>query len=264
VILLIAGSDTALNPTIQQACDAGIKVLTLQTPLDMPCVWNVTAPFAQGMEAAGQWMALTLGGKGNIFIDRGIPGISISADIVNGFKKGLEKYGPDIKIVGEFDGQFAAGPEQAGITSLLVSHPDIQGVMTQGYCTPVFNAMQNAGKASVPATCFGYNGEMMACASNDNKCAILTTGPGVIQQAMQIALDALDGKPVPPQQELIYQDSVLYTTANATIPLEGIEVETAVMEAGKNYYPDLPPGMALPYALDQHMDDITPMQALGK
>jgi ribose transport system substrate-binding protein len=265
VILLIAGSDTALNPTIQKACDAGVKVLTLQTPIALPCVWNVNNPFKEGMEAAGQWMAKTLGGKGNILIDRGIPGISISQDIVDGFKAGLTKYGPDIKIVGEFDGQFAAGPEQSGISSLLVAHPDIQGVMTQGYCTPVFNAMKNAGKPSVPATCFAYNGEMLACAADDNKCAILSASPSVIQQAMQIALDSLDGKPSPELGSMIFQkDATLYTTANATVPLEGIKVNTAALESGKNVFPNLPQGMALPYSLPEFMDQIKPEEAVGK
>jgi ribose transport system substrate-binding protein len=162
-ILLIAGSDTALNPTIQQACDAGIKVITLQTPIALPCVWNINAPFKAGMEAAGQWMAKALGGKGSILVDRGIPGVGVSTDILDGFKAGLTKYGPDIKIVGEFDGQFAAGPEQQGISGLLTAHPDITGIMTQGYCTPVFNATKTAGLKGVLATCFAYNGEMQAC-----------------------------------------------------------------------------------------------------
>jgi len=265
VILLIAGSDTALNPTVQKACDAGIKVLTLQTPIGLPCTYNVNDPFKDGMEAAGQWMAKVLNGKGNILIDRGIPGVETSTEIVDGFKAGLAKYGPDIKIVGEFDGQFAAGPEQQGISSLLVSHPDIQGVMTQGYCTPVFNALKNAGKGNVPATCFAYNGEMTACAANDNKCAILSASPSVIQQAMQIALDDLDGKPTPDKSQPIYQaDATLYTTANATVPLEGIKVNTEALVAGKNVFPDLPQGMALPYSLPAYRDQITPQQAVGK
>lgn len=265
VILLIAGSDTALNPTVQKACDAGIKVLTLQTPINLPCVWNVNNPFKEGMQAAGQWMAKTLGGKGNVLIDRGIPGVSTSQDIVDGFKAGLTQYGPDIKIVGEFDGQFAAGPEQAGISSLLVANPDIQGIMTQGYCTPVFNAMKNAGKASVPATCFAYNGEMLACAADGNKCAILSASPSVIQQAMEIALDSLDGKPVPALGSTVFQkDATLYTTANATVPLEGIKVNTEALESGKNVFPDLPQGMALPYSLPEFRDQIKPADAVGK
>ncbi len=150
-------------------------------------------------------------------------------------------------------------PEQAGISSLLVANPDIQGIMTQGYCTPVFNAMKNAGKASVPATCFAYNGEMLACAADGNKCAILSASPSVIQQAMEIALDSLDGKSVPALGSTVFQkDATLYTTANATVPLDGIKVNTEALESGKNVFPDLPQGMALPYSLPEFRDQIKP------
>jgi hypothetical protein len=129
----------------------------------------------------------------------------------------------------------------------------------------VFNAMKNAGKAAVPATCFAYNGEMTACASDDHKCAVLSASPSVIQQAMQIALDDLDGKPTPDKSQPIYQqDATLYTTANATMPLEDIKVNTEALEAGKNVFPDLPQGMALPYSLPAYRDQITPQQAAGK
>lgn len=262
-ILLIAGSDTALNPTVQQACDAGIKVFTLQTPIAVPCVWNLNNPFKEGMEAAGQWMAKTLGGKGSILVDRGIPGVGVSTDILDGFKAGLTKYGPDIKIVGEFDGQFAAGPEQQGISGLLAAHPDITGIMTQGYCTPVFNATKTAGLSGVAATCFAYNGEMQACADG-NKCAVLSAAPTVMQMAMKLALDALDGKDVPPSSQMIFQDATLFTTADPAVTLEDISIATETLEAGKNFFPDLPPGMALPYTLPQYADQITANQAVGK
>ena len=261
-IMLIAGSDTALNPTVQQACDAGIKVFTLQTPIGLPCVYNLNNPFKDGMEAAGQWMAKTLGGKGKIFIDRGIPGVATSQEIVDGFKAGLAKYGPDIEVVGEFDGQFAAGPEQQGISGLLAAHPDVNGIMTQGYCTPVFNSTKTAGLSGVAATCFAYNGEMQACASDGNKCAVLSASPDIMQMAMQIALDALDGKTVPPTGDTIWQDTTLFTTAGVT--LDDIKVSTETLEAGKNFFPDLPPGMALPYTLPQYADGISANQAAGK
>ncbi len=264
-IMLIAGSDTALNPTVQQACDAGIKVFTLQTPINLPCVYDVNNPFQDGMEAAGQWMAKTLGGKGKIFIDRGIPGVATSQQIVDGFKAGLTQYGPDIQIVGEFDGQFAAGPEQQGISGLLAAHPDVTGIMTQGYCTPVFNATKAAGLTGVAATCFAYNGEMQACASDGNKCAVLSAAPNIMQMAMEIALNALDGKDTPPPGKTIWQDTTLFTTASdPAVTLENIKVHTETLEAGKNFFPDLPPGMALPYTLPQYAADITANQAAGK
>src|ERR1700690_420923 len=46
VILLIPGSSTALNPTIQRACNAGILVFTLSTPVALPCVYTLNQSFS--------------------------------------------------------------------------------------------------------------------------------------------------------------------------------------------------------------------------
>ena len=59
---------------------------------------------------------------------------------------GLKQTGPAVKVAGTFPGQYAPGPEQSGISNLLAGNPDVNGVMTQGYCTPVFNAFKQAGK----------------------------------------------------------------------------------------------------------------------
>ena len=93
-ILLIPGSTTALNPTIQRACNAGILVFTLSAPVAVPCVYNLNESFYQGNLAMGQWMAKALGGKGSIFVDQGVAGLGISQSIENGFMTGLHKYGP--------------------------------------------------------------------------------------------------------------------------------------------------------------------------
>ena len=63
--------------------------------------------------------------------------------------------------------------------------------MTQGYCTPVFNAFKQAGKGDVPATCYGYNGEIGACAQSGRACAVLSGSPVVMQIGMKLALDKL-------------------------------------------------------------------------
>lgn len=89
VLLLIAGSTTAENPTIQRACNAGIIVFTLSTPVSLPCVYNLNQSFYDGNEAMGQWMAKVLKGQGNIFVDQGVAGVDVSGSIMDGFLAGL-------------------------------------------------------------------------------------------------------------------------------------------------------------------------------
>jgi ABC-type sugar transport system substrate-binding protein len=207
-------------------------------------------------------MGKVLKGNGSVFIDQGIPGLGISKDIEGGFRKGLKQTGPAVKDAGTFAGQYAPGPEQSGISNLLVGNPDVNGVMTQGYCTPVFNAFKQAGKPSVPATCFGYNGELGACAKAGNKCAVLSGSPVVIQIAMEKALAILEGKPAPPKNKIIPVPMVLYVTATPKVAVNVPGLKVEVLKAGVNYFPKLPAGLALPYTLPQYK--IAAKDAVGK
>jgi ribose transport system substrate-binding protein len=261
-IMLIPGSSTALNPTIRRACNAGILVFTISAPVTEKCVWNVNQDFYGGMTGVGQWMGKVLKNQGSVFVDHGIPGLGISKDIENGFRAGLKQYGPKVKVSGTFNGMYAPGPEQSGISSLLVGNPKVNGVMTQGYCTPVFNAFKQAGKDPVPATCYGYNGELGACAQPGHACAILSGSPVVMQIAMKVALDVLDGKPAPPKSKIIPVPMTLFISATPKVSVNVPGVKVEVLKKGVNFFPNLPPGLALPYTLPQY--PIAAKDAVGK
>jgi len=261
-IMLIPGSSTALNPTIRRACNAGILVFTISAPVTEKCVWNVNQDFYGGMTGVGQWMGKVLKNQGSVFVDHGIPGLGISKDIENGFRAGLKQYGPKVKVSGTFNGMYAPGPEQSGISSLLVGNPKVNGVMTQGYCTPVFNAFKQAGKDPVPATCYGYNGELGACAQPGHACAILSGSPVVMQIAMKVALDVLDGKPAPPKSKIIPVPMTLFISATPKVSVNVPGVKVEFLKKGVNFFPNLPPGLALPYTLPQY--PIAAKDAVGK
>ena len=224
----------------------------------------------------GEWMAKALHGTGSVFIDEGITGLSISLLIEDGFLAGLHKYGPKIKVAGTYIGQYAPGPEQAGITSLLVANPNVSGIMTQGDCTPAFNALKAAGKAAVPTVCYGYNGEMEACAQAGHECAVLTNATGQVQVAMLLALNILEGKQKAPhggyaQKYWIPYPMYLYVTSMPKITLDtsfpghSPTAITAVQVLKKdvNFFPSLAAGLSLPYTLPQYAKYITPQEAAG-
>lgn len=261
-ILLIASSGTALNPTVARACAAKILVFTISSVITAPCAWNVSQSMFDGQKVVGRWMGKVLKNQGSIFVDRGITGLKDAQDIQDGFMAGLKETGSKVEVAGQFDGKFAAGPEQSGISSLLVANPDVSGVMTQGYCQPVFNALKAGGKGSVPATCYAYNGELTACAKSGRACAILSGSPIVIQIAMKAALDVLDGKPAPPKTKLIPVPMTVFVTKSPAVKVAGSGVKVEVMKAGKNFYPALPPGLALPWTLPQY--PISAKAAAGK
>ncbi len=263
-ILVDDGAGPALNPVIQRACAEHILVVSFDNPVTAPCAYKVSQDMYSGQIVVGQWMDWALHNKGKIFVDRGLPGAPVSAQIQNGFMKGLGIGGGSVSVAGQYNGNYAPGPEQQGISQLLAGNKDVTGVMTQGYCQPAFKAFQNAGiKQLPPTTCYGYNGELVACAKNHAKCAILTGSPEVVQIAMKTALDVLNGSAKPPTSQTIPVPMTLYTSSSAGFHPKknpvNVKIDNIVL--GTNAYPQLPPGLALPFSLPQY--SITAKQAAG-
>ena len=96
-----------------------------------------------------EWMAKELDGKGKVFVDRGLAGAPISAQLENGYLEVLKKY-PDIEVIGNYNGEYALGPEQAGVASLLAAHPEVDGILTQGYGTGAIKALAGRRPADGP------------------------------------------------------------------------------------------------------------------
>jgi ribose transport system substrate-binding protein len=264
VLLVDAGSPTALNPSLKRACAAGIRVISFDQVVTEPCAWKVAQSHADGQIVVGQWMDQALGGSGKILLDRGLPGAPVSREIEDAFMDGLELGGGDVEVAGSFDGKYAPGPEQQGISQLLVGNRDARGVMTQGYCNPAFKAFRQAGISTVPATtCYGYNGELVGCLKERAPCAVLAGPPTVVQIAMKLGLDAAQGRDVPPTSEQVPVPVTLFVTdADEFRPAENpgnIAIEQ--IELGKNAFEELAPGLALPFSLEEY--DITAEQAAG-
>ena len=261
-ILVDASSAAALNPTLARACAAGIVVVSFDNPVTAPCAYKVSQSMQNGMLVVGQWMNYALKGAGSIFVDRGLPGSSEANIIEDAFLQGLKIGGTHIKVANYYTGQFAEGPEQQGISADLVGDKSVTGVMTQGYCKPAFTAFKDDGVSALPAaTCFGYNGELLACAQDHAKCAILTGSPVVVQIALKLALDVLDGSSKPSTATTVPVPMLLYTSGTPGFkPTQNpgnLGIDPIVV--GKNCYPSLAPGLALPFTLPQY--NITAAQA---
>ncbi len=123
-IVIDAGSGEALNPTIEKACKAGIVVIAFDQIVSAPCAYTMESDWGRAPRVEAEWLVKKLGGKGKILVDRGLAGAPISAQLQGGFEEVIKKY-PGIEVVGYFNGDYALGPEQAGVASLLAAHPQI-------------------------------------------------------------------------------------------------------------------------------------------
>jgi ribose transport system substrate-binding protein len=250
-IILDPGSPTGLNSVIQRACSQGITVIAFDQGATAPCAYNIQINWAAASELGASWMAKTLHGKGSIFEDTGLAGASVSAQITGGFQAVLAK-NPGIHVAGTYQGQYAQGPEQQGISSLLASHPAINGILTQGYCTGGMKALKSAGRSMVPMYCQAYNGTLVACVQQKVPCIITANPPWIAAQAEKIAVGILDGKK--PAAKQITLASPCFVT-NSVQP-DGASCQKVVL--GQNAYPSLSPGAALP--ISPPWADIAPGQ----
>jgi ribose transport system substrate-binding protein len=258
-ILIDAGSAEALNPTIKKACDAGIVVISFDQVVTEPCAYALESDWNRIPAVLAEWMAVQLGGKGKVFVDRGLAGAPISAQLENGYLEVLRKY-PDIEVIGNYNGEYALGPEQAGVASLLAAHPQVDGILTQGYGTGAIKALQDAGRPVVPVTAFSYNVAATTCAQTEGAKCILGSNPAYLSsEAIKLAVDILDGKPKPADRHILIEGDFL-----STDPIKSELYPDAVMqkiEIGTNAWPDRPPGLTLPITPD--WVEITAEEAAG-
>jgi len=224
-ILVDAASPTALNPAIDRAIAAGVVVVSFDQVVTDPKAYKIDTDFNKVPTIQAMYIAKAIGGKGDIVVDRGLPGAPISKQLEDGARAVFAKY-PGIKIVAGFDGQYAQGPTLDGMNSILASRPKIDAVFTQGYTGPVIKALTDAGDAMVPMSGFAYNGDMLACLDNKVKVIIANNLPGLGAIAYKTAIDVLNGKR--PVNHLVIDPMFLATDTSINVGVPLVKIEEGV------------------------------------
>ncbi|MEU6354737.1 ABC transporter substrate-binding protein [Streptomyces sp. NPDC047072] len=159
VILVDAGSSTALNPALEQAVNAGITVVAFDSlPTSTKVIRVGTDQKAWGSMMA-TWLAKKLGGKGDIIAMNGPAGVAVSEDRWSGAEAVFKKY-PDIKIVSNVHSEYNLAPAAQAFASAYSAHPGIQGVFSQGgaLSAAALQTLVKQDKKLVPITGENYNG----------------------------------------------------------------------------------------------------------
>ncbi len=130
-IVINAGSPTALNGAVKQACDAGIVVVSFDGLVTEPCAYRVVVDYeALGAEQVAQMAKLRPEG-GALLEVRGLPGTSIDESIHAGVVKGIEAH-PNFTIASSVQGDWDQTTTQKAVATVLPSLPPIVGVLDQG------------------------------------------------------------------------------------------------------------------------------------
>jgi ribose transport system substrate-binding protein len=190
IVLLIAGSATALDQVVEQANDAGLIVVNWDSLVTTD---NLTAKVNTDQDQWGQmtaqWLVDKLGGQGKILAINGPAGISVSEARWGGAKKIFDQ-NPGIEIVGTANIEYNEAPALTEMASLLAAHPDVDGMWFQAgaHASAGLKTLKQMGLPLVPMTGENFNAYLKAwCAELPNGFSSFATA-----QVNYMAVIALD------------------------------------------------------------------------
>jgi ribose transport system substrate-binding protein len=227
-IVINAASPTALNGAIQQACSAGIVVVSFDGTVTAPCAYRVVIDYKALGRAQVDQLARLLPKGGNLLEIRGVAGTSIDATLHAGIAEGVKAH-PNFKIVGSVTGNWDQTTAQKAVASILPSLPPVVGVVDQG--GDGYGAAQAfaAARKPTPIVIMGNRQDELAWwqqqkAKNGYETWSGSIAPGISTLAFWVAQQALDGKKMPHDLTVPYLsfNQGNFEAALRTIPKGGV------------------------------------------
>jgi ribose transport system substrate-binding protein len=157
-------SSTALNRTIKRGCDEGVLFFTYDATVTEPCAYNVSYITSGFGENTAQALVNELGGKGKIFLSRGVPGNSVDKRHTDGAMHIFNQY-PGIEVVAEYYSYWDDRTTQQETAKALAAHPDVDGIWAQAGEYGAIQALLDKGGDLVPVVGENSNGFRLALAN---------------------------------------------------------------------------------------------------
>ena len=239
-IAINAASETALNGVIEEACAAGITVISFDSIASAPCNYQLNFDFKGYKQAQARAVLDLIGGEGNAIVVRGVAGSAPDAAMYAAQMEVLEAY-PGVTVVAEVYGQATAAVAQSAIANVLPSLPQVDVVLAQGGSDDIGIAqafLQYGGPYAdaMPVIEGGGGTDFVkwwaeANAANGYQTVSMNTTPGIGGAVLWLAAAMLGG---------------------AEAPREMIMPVATVDAANLQDYADLPSGMIISpsYSLD--------------
>lgn len=191
-------SATALNRTIKRGCEQGVLFFMYDATVTESCAYNVSYLSSGFGENSAQALVNALGGKGKIFLSRGVPGNSVDQRHTDGAKHIFAKY-PGIEVVSEYYSFWDDRTTQQETAKALAAHPDVQGIWAQAGEYGAIQALLDKGGDLVPVTGENSNGFRLALADPSMQAKGLTgvsagSPPAQSGYAFKLMMEILTGK----------------------------------------------------------------------
>lgn len=240
-IIIDCCSESGLTTTIDKAIDQGIVVVTFDCNSTSEKAYSIAIDSSKSYTLTATVMAESIGGAGDIVVDRGISSTSTSIGIYDAAMAVFDSY-PDINVVAEFDGEFNEGTIQNEFGTLLATN-DVDACFTQSHTTAVINACNDAGVDPVPCNGDIYNSNVIANAQAGVTGAFTPWYVGMSVMAMDTAIAVLDGEEV--EQHTVVAPDILIVDGGLDFTVidqvaEELGVGYKIAEEGVDYSSEWP------------------------
>lgn len=200
-IVVDAGSPSALNGAVRQACTAGIVVVSFDGIVTEPCAYRLRYDFRKlgAIELAA--LAQRLPAGGDLLEVRGVGNSDLDQAIHEGVAAAVAAR-PAFHVVASIHGNWSRGDAADAATSVLSLLPRIDGVITQGGdALGVADAFAAAGRP-MPTIILGNRAEELAWwkqrrDADGYRTLSVAPSPAIAGLAFWIAELILDGADVP-------------------------------------------------------------------
>jgi ribose transport system substrate-binding protein len=267
-------SATALNRTIHRGCQQGVLFFMYDATVTEPCAYNVSYITSGFGENSAQALVNAMGGKGKIFLSRGVPGNSVDKRHTDGAMSIFNKY-PDVEVVAEYYSYWDDRTTQQETAKALAAHPDVDGIWAQAGEYGAIQALFDAGDRLVPMTGENSNGFRLALANPDYQARGLKgvssgSPPAQSGYAFKLMMEILTGKRQLEPQSIQYP--LPWVPADEVTLCEGDRIENGCNAFPEDkvpssfvtevFNPDLLPELSLASALDGKQTEGATIQPL--
>ena len=164
-IIIQCSDGAALAPSVAQAEEAGIPVITLNLDCSSDTIHSalVMAVDYDAGRMAADGMAKQIGEKGKIAIIEGVPGLERTDNLERGFIDTVKEKYPGIEIVAQQSAAFQKDKARQIMESFMQQHPDLAGVfaINDAMAEGAALAANNRGKKG-QISIWGADGEKIA------------------------------------------------------------------------------------------------------
>lgn len=201
VLMISPLTSDALTPVVQDALDAGIKVVTLDRKVNVPVTVHVGALNRPIGEQAGKFLVDALGGQGNVIEIQGTAGASATVDRHEGFADGIA--GSGLNVIAEQHADYLRENAVKFMEDMLqrFGPGEIQAVYAHNdeMALGAIQALEAAGRLG-EVKVVGVDGQETAFeAIKEGKLAATFTYPYVAPEGIQIAYKVAKGEAVAPE-----------------------------------------------------------------